>query len=190
MAEHTTMREGEMAEATVARRPTRCAPQAGHRCDEIAQLTQRAAAGDQAAWNELINRYSRLLWSIAGQHRPSPADAADVFQTTWMRLVENIDRIADPERVGAWLATTARRECLRHIRLRARELPAVDDAVFDTPTHEPVETGLLTRERNDALRRAFSGIGDRCQALLRMLAAGNPSRDEELGAAPGMRIGA
>src|SRR4051794_25415750 len=85
------------------------------------ELVQAAVAGDQAAWNELVERFQGLVWATSRSYRLSRADAADVAQTTWLRLVENLNRIHDPERLGAWLATTARRECLRHIRLHGRE---------------------------------------------------------------------
>ena len=104
--------------------------------------------------------------------------------------MENLDRIRDPERLGAWLATTTRHECLRHIRLDARETPAFDELIFERAADQPVETELLTRERSDALRRALGGIGERCQALLRMLAAVSAPSYEEISAALGMPIGA
>ena len=78
-------------------------------------------------------------------------------QTTWLRLVENLDRIKDPERLGAWLATTARRECLRHIRLRGRELQVEDESVFEAPTDGVGWIArIIDRERSDALWRAFA----------------------------------
>jgi RNA polymerase sigma factor (sigma-70 family) len=142
------------------------------------------------AWEAIVDRFSGLVWATARAHRLAPADAADVAQTTWLRLVENLDRIKDPERLGAWLATTARRECLRHIRLRGRELTTGEDALFEAPSEERVEQRLITRERNDALRRAFARISERCQALLRLLAAPEPLSYDEIGSALGMPIGA
>ena len=81
-----------------------------------------------------MDRFEGLVWATTRAYRLPHASAADVTQTTWLRLVENLDRIKDPERLGAWLATTARRECLRHIRLRGRELQVEDDSVFEAPT--------------------------------------------------------
>ncbi|MCL2418573.1 MAG: sigma-70 family RNA polymerase sigma factor [Conexibacteraceae bacterium] len=156
----------------------------------LAELIEAAAKGDEHAWGVIVERFEGLIWATTRAHRLAAAEAADVTQTTWMRLLENLDRIRDPERLGAWLATTARHECLRNIRLRARELPAADEAVFDLMTEQPIETELLTRERSDALRRALAGVGERCQALLRMLAAVTPPSYEEIGAALGMPVGA
>lgn len=177
-----------MAETTTARRPS-CAPRAGHGCDEVARMIGRAAAGDEAAWNELINRYSRLLWAIAAQHRLNPADAADVFQTTWLRLVENVDRIADPERVSAWLATTARRECLRVIQVAARQVPVGDDfPELVAPATDPAAE-LLRAERDAELRQAMSCLRERDEQLLLMLAADGAPGYTEIAETLGMPIG-
>jgi RNA polymerase sigma factor (sigma-70 family) len=157
----------------------------------LADLLSSAQAGDQAAWAAIVDRFSGLVWATTRAHRLSSADASDATQTTWLRLVEHLDRIADPERLGAWLATTARHECLRLIRLRGRELPTDDATLFDTPTDDPPpDRRLLTRERDDVLRRALARIGERCQQLLRMLAAPEPPSYEEIGAALDMPIGA
>ena len=157
---------------------------------DLSDLMQAAAGGEQSAWNEIVERFSGLVWSVARAHRLSQAEAADVSQTVWLRLVENLDRITDPDRLGSWLATVARRECLRSIRLGGRELSVDDDSVFEAPAGETAESALIVRERDDALRRAFTRISERCQALLRMLAASEPPSYEEVSAALGMPIGA
>ncbi|MDQ6778134.1 MAG: sigma-70 family RNA polymerase sigma factor [Actinomycetota bacterium] len=156
----------------------------------LQELIQAASEGDEQAWGVLVDRFEGLVWATTRAHRLSQADAADVTQTTWLRLVENLDRINDPERLGGWLATTARRECLRHLRLRGRELQIDDDSFLEAPSEEAAEDRLIVRERDDALRRAFGRIGERCQALLRMLSVPEPPSYEEIGAALGMPIGA
>ena len=153
-------------------------------------MISAARDGDDAAWGAIVDRFAGLVWATARAHRLAPADAADVAQTTWLRLVENLDRIKDPERLGAWLATTARRECLRHIRLKGREVPTGEDSLFEAPSEDHAEQRLITRERNAALRRAFARISERCQALLRLLAAPEHLSYEEVAAALGMPIGA
>ena len=129
----------------------------GHNRDHasLEALIRAAAGGDEEAWSAIVDRFAGLVWSTARAHRLAPAEAADVAQTTWLRLVENLDRITEPERLGAWLATTARRECLRHIRLQSRELPTGDDALFEAPSDDRAEQRLITRERTAAVRRAF-----------------------------------
>lgn len=153
-------------------------------------LIDAANAGDQAAWEEIVDRFGGLVWATTRAHRLSRAEAADVAQTTWLRLVENLDRIKDPERLGAWLATTARRECLRHIRLRSRELLTGEYELFEAPAEDRGAERLITRERNSALRGALSRISERCQSLLRLLATPDAPSYEEIGAALGMPVGA
>ena len=153
-------------------------------------LVDAARDGDERAWGEIVDRFEGLIWATSRAHRLSSATAADVVQTVWLRLLENLDRIRDPERLGAWLATTTRHECLRHIRLSARETPAFDEAVFERSADQPVEMELLTLERSDALRRALAGVGERCQGLLRLLAAATSPSYEEISAALGIPIGA
>jgi RNA polymerase sigma factor (sigma-70 family) len=149
-----------------------------------------ARDGDEAAWETIVDRFVGLVWATARAHRLSDSDAGDVAQTTWLRLVENLDRIQEPERLGAWLATTARHECLRLIRLRGREMPSDDAGVFDAPSGDQLDSRLLTAERDLALHRALRTIGERCQALLRLLSAPDPPSYDEIGAALGMPIGA
>jgi RNA polymerase sigma factor (sigma-70 family) len=153
-------------------------------------LISAANEGDEAAWAAIVDRFAGLVWATARSHRLAAAEAADVAQTTWLRLVENLDRIKDPERLGAWLATTARRECLRHIRLQSREVTTGEDALFEAPSDDRADQRLIARERNAAVRRAFTRISERCQGLLRMLAAPEPFTYEEISAATGMAIGA
>jgi RNA polymerase sigma factor (sigma-70 family) len=158
---------------------------------EVAELVRAAATGDQEAWNLLVERFSGLLWATVRAHRLNAADGAEVIQTTWLRLVEHLDRIRDPERVGAWLATTARHESLQSIRRGAREVATDDVSVFDgRATHgEELDRGLLARERDVALWSAFANLGDRCKSLLRILMADAPPSYEEVAAALGMPIG-
>jgi DNA-directed RNA polymerase specialized sigma24 family protein len=81
-----------------------------------------AASGDARAWSEIVDEFEGMVWAIARGHRLCPADAADVVQTRWLRFAENLDRLREPARLGAWLATTARRECLRTRRRATRRL--------------------------------------------------------------------
>ena len=97
---------------------------------DIAGLVRGAAAGDRQAWERLVEQYARLIWSITGEFKLAESDAADVAQTTWLRLLEHIDRIEYPDRVGSWLAATARNECLRSLAARKRVVLAQDEEVF------------------------------------------------------------
>ena len=154
------------------------------------QLIRAAAGGDQAAWDEIVNRFTGLVWATARAHRLSRDDAADVAQTTWLRLVENLDRIREPERLGGWLATTARHESLRVIRRGAREQPSDEPDLFAAPSDDMFDRLLVERERDGALWRAFAMLSERCKTLLRLLVADEEPSYEEIGSALGMPIGA
>ena len=147
---------------------------------DVAGAVRRAAAGDKDAWDEIVDSFSGLVWSVANSHRLGPADGAEVVQTTWQRLLEHLDRIREPERLGGWLATTARRESLRMLRLRAREL-ATDDEVTIGRGLEPgptPEEAMLDRDRDRQLWHAFNRLPERCQRLLRLVVLLTPSYAE------------
>lgn len=161
------------------------------RQDDVGPLLAAAALGDSTAWDTLVARFTGLLWATARAHRLSPADAADVVQTTWLRLVENLDRIDDPERLGGWLATTARRECLLVLRRSHREPPVPTDSVFD---HIPdprgsLDSSLLANERDATLWLLFEELPDRCRRLLRILVADSPLTYADIAHALDMPIG-
>lgn len=154
-------------------------------------LVARAGAGNQDAWNELVRRHTNLLWSIARSFRLSPADAADAIQTTWLRLLEHLGKLDDPERLVGWLATTARRECIRLKRLREREQPhSYDEAPLEIPDPSaPLDESLLREESYAALWRAFSRMSGNCQRLLRVLMSSPPPSYDAVSAALQMPIG-
>ena len=157
---------------------------------DVAELVRSASEGDQAAWNTIVDRFNGLLWAIVRAHRLNPSDGAEVAQTTWLRLVENLDRIREPERVGAWLATTTRHECLKFIRRNAREVVTSDVASAEVSSGSSVDRSLLSDERDLALWKAFSALDERCQMLLRILMADIPPSYMEVSAALQMPVGA
>lgn len=148
-----------------------------------------AAAGDYTAWSRLVERFSGLVWSIARAHGLDSVDAADVSQTTWLRLTEHIDRLREPDRVGAWLATTARRESLHARRGASRQVPVDFDFDLVPDDGADVEAGLLREERDSCLWRAFRALAPPCQTLLRVLMADPPPSYAEVSAALGMPVG-
>ena len=138
----------------------------------VAELVQRAASGDAAAWDGLMDQYGRLIWSITRDFKLVESDASDVVQTTWMRLVEHIDRLEHPERVGAWLATTARNECLRTIAARRRLVLVEDHGLEGIAGHEqPVDEALLAAERTQTVREALQMLPHHWQRLMELLMA-------------------
>jgi RNA polymerase sigma factor (sigma-70 family) len=160
------------------------------RTDEaVSRLVGAAAAGDERAWNALVQEFGGLLWAVARAHRLHDADATDVVQATWLRLVQHLGRLHDPARVGAWLATTARRECLRVLRVHGRITPFGEDLPEWESSDRPVMDALLVRERDQALWRSFNRLRERDQALLRLLMADPQPAYDEIAAALDMPIG-
>lgn len=156
-----------------------------------AELVEAARSGAQAAWDTLVQRHGGRIWAVARAHRLSAADAEDVFQVTFLRLVTHLDTIRQPERVGAWLATTARHECLRIIRRAGRAVPTSDDETLDPPdvVARPVDAHMLEAERDVALLAALDRLSEKCRRLLRVLMAEPEPTYEEVGAALDMPIG-
>jgi RNA polymerase sigma factor (sigma-70 family) len=159
--------------------------------ETVAALVLDAAGGSQQAWDGLVARYNRLVWAVARSFRLSEPDAADVVQTTWLRLVEHLDALQQPERVGAWLGTTARREALRVAKVRGQSVERTSDQdLMVVPDGAPsIEESLLTRERDAELYRAVLPLNDRCQRLLRVLSASPPPRYEIVSEAVGLPVG-
>lgn len=106
--------------------------------DETARLLARAAQGDQRAWDELVSEHTRLLWGVARPFRLDSAEANDVVQTTWLRLVGDIDHFEDPGRLVGWLITTARSEALKLLRGEAGRA-GLTDSVIVAPIHAPTD---------------------------------------------------
>ena len=156
----------------------------------MADTVRRAADGDKSAWDALVANFSRMIWGVAHAHRLGPADAGEVVQTTWLRLVENLDRITYPERIGGWLATTARNESLRRLRLRGREVLSDDGGGWDDePDAAPTpEVQLLDRDRDRRVLAAFARLLQRCRTLLQMVVVAAPPY-AEVAAALDMPIG-
>jgi RNA polymerase sigma factor (sigma-70 family) len=162
--------------------------------DDLPALVRAAAAGDQAAWDRLVERFSGLLWSICRSYRLDTSDAADVFQLTWLRLLERLDTIQDPARLPGWLATTCRRECLSFLRRNGRAQPTDDDRVFDHRAGDApgADRPILESDRNAGLWRAFAHLSGQCQRILRVLvvtAEDGPPSYEVAAAALGLPTG-
>lgn len=158
---------------------------------ESAALVAAAAGGDRQSWENLVDGYIGLIWATTRAYRLSDSDAHDVCQITWLRLIENIERLTDPARIGAWLATTARRECLGLLRQSRRVVLLWDwedlDAA-DAHGEEP-DAGILRLEQGEVVREVLEQLSPSCQALMRLLLLDPPPSYEEIGAALDMPIG-
>jgi RNA polymerase sigma factor (sigma-70 family) len=157
---------------------------------EAAELVLRAAQGDRRAWDVIVDRHAGTVWAVARAYGLDTQTAADVSQVTWLRLVEHLGSLRNPERLGAWLATTARRESIRVLKLRGREVSVDESRLENGTSPEPAsDTRLLTAERHAELWRAFASLPDHCQHLLRLLTADPPPSYAEIAAGLGRPIG-
>jgi len=155
---------------------------------DVGDLLRRVIEGDQRAWDELVGRFGGLVWSIARGYRLG-ALTDDVVQTVWLRLAENCDRIRDPERLAAWLATTTRNEALRVSTKQART-----SSVGDLP--ERADPGASSLDEivtdDDTLRHVLHGFAQlpaKDQELLRLLCTVPPLDYATIGAMLGRPIG-
>src|SRR6516225_9780578 len=159
---------------------------------DIALLVRRAAEGDHWAWERLVDQFARLIWSITRDFKLVESDAADVFQATWLRLLEHIDRLEQPAKVGSWLAATARNECLRSMAARKRIMLVQDDVTLNggVAAHEPeIDERLLREERAQAVQDALSRLPWRWRRLVEMLMADPPVPYTEISDRLGLPVG-
>jgi RNA polymerase sigma factor (sigma-70 family) len=161
---------------------------------QLARIVIRAAEGDRVAWESLVERFGGLIWAITRGYRLGHSDAEDVCQATWLRLVEHLHRIRKPERVGAWLATTARRECLQALRNSERQVPMGDSTdiepyVAEAINASSVEDRVIASDEAATLWQAFERIPERWQLLLRVLMSDPSPTYEDVAKVLSMPIG-
>jgi RNA polymerase sigma factor (sigma-70 family) len=158
----------------------------------VSDLVARARSGDRQAWDALVERYAPLIWSICRKHRLGRADADDVGQSVWLRLLDQLDRVREPAALPGWLSTTTRRECLRvlsaaqgpHATIYALDVESLPDQRAGTADQE-----LLAAERHAALRAAFTQLPPNGQQLLALLTADPPMPYADISAQLGIPVG-
>lgn len=151
-------------------------------------LLDLAANGERAAWDALVDRFGQMVWSVARGFRLDEATAKDVSQTVWLRLIENIDRIKDPERLPGWLATTCRRESMRVVARGRRDLPT--EFEFDVEDEGPsLDEMLIDDEESRIIRNAFETLDETCRELLRLMTIEPALSYEEMSELTGRPIG-
>lgn len=169
------------------------------RDDERTDGTLLAACrrGDATAWESLVYRYQRLIYAIPRRAGLDDDQCADVFQRTFALLVEHLGRIDQPDRVRAWLVTTARREAQRARQKAARLLPlpgAEEDEAGGgdaLPDDAPLpDAAILDLEEQHLVRAALAQIDERCRQLLTLLFyRAEPATYDEIAGVVGMPAG-
>lgn len=127
-----------------------------------AQLVARCRTGDQEAWRELVNRFSRYVYAIAVQAFKLPEhDAEDVFQEVFARAYQHLHKLRDDEAIRPWLAQLTRRLCIDRLRAGAHEQP-VDEVL------EPIglDEELVRIDEATGVHEALAALPDNCQEIL------------------------
>jgi RNA polymerase sigma factor (sigma-70 family) len=157
----------------------------------VVALVVRAAGQDEDAWDEIVERYAPLLWSICARFQLGDQDREDVAQTVWMLLVGQLGKLREPAALAGWLAKTTQRECLRVVTAarKSERLGTWLDDSMQFADDAVIEEEILTAERNACLRAAFAELPPRCQQLLAMLLSDPPCSYAEINATLGIPLG-
>jgi RNA polymerase sigma factor (sigma-70 family) len=140
---------------------------------DVAATLRRVIDGDQRAWDEIVEHFGGLVWSIARGYRLG-ALTDDVVQTVWLRLAEYCDRIRDPERLAGWLATTTRNEALRVARKRTDVVSLPEYPERDDRRQLSIDEIVTDHDTQRHVLAAFAKLPEKDQQLLRLLCAVPP----------------
>lgn len=160
--------------------------------DGLSAMVARARDGDQDAWNALVERYLPLVCGMIARGGLRGADAEDVNQTVWLRLVEHLAEIREPQALPGWIATTTRRECLRVLRKQSRLVsvdPQVGTQLETPPSGVELDGELLEVERRQALRDGLAELPADRRTLLLLLLEDPPVPYREVSKRLGIPIG-
>jgi RNA polymerase sigma factor (sigma-70 family) len=155
----------------------------------LTALVSTAVNGDPEAWRLLVTRFAPVVRAAARRHRLSDFDADEVAQRTWLALFQNLSRLNEPEALGAWVSTTARRECLRLLRQSSRELPMAEPPVGASNGETEDEDERIVAERSAALRRALARVPEHQRVLLNALTADPAPSYEQVSRKLGIPVG-
>lgn len=152
--------------------PTSPAPDSARQDDR--ELIAACLSGEHAAWETLISRYQRLIYSIPLKSRLSADDAADIFQSVCLKLFEKLATLREHDKISSWLITTTTRECWRVSASGRREARTGDDNESDSLAEIPAAQPLADEqhemlERQQTVRNAIETLSERCRELLTML---------------------
>jgi RNA polymerase sigma factor (sigma-70 family) len=135
---------------------------------DVGAVVAAALAGDQGAWDDLVDRYAPLIAAVVVGYRMSGADGEDVAQIVWMRLVEHLGELREPRALPKWLIVTTRNECCRSLRAQGRVGPfdPLTEDLEETVDHATPDEPLLLAERCQVVLEAMAELSDRQRAVL------------------------
>mgnify|MGYP001233833384 FL=1 len=150
--------------------------------DELVEMIRAGGATREAAWSDMLRRYTPKMYGVARSFDIDQATAEDLVQTAWLRFLERSDQLRDTSSVGPWLCMIVRNEA-RRLVTRRRTVP-VADGWEARPADMPAPTaGMIATEQAVALRSAFARLGDDCRQLLSLMLADPPLSYDEIAAA-------
>ena len=142
-----------------------------------AELVGACIANDSLSWERLLGRYQRLIYSIPIKARLSTEDAADVFQTVCLKLLESLPSLRQAEKLSSWLITTTTRETWRVSAARKRSNRMLSDSAEDNlesiarvADDKPIaDEQRIAFEREQTVREGVAGLSSRCRELITLL---------------------
>jgi len=144
-----------------------------------ATLIEACLQGEEEAWSVLVERYSRLIYSIPIRFGFPQSVADEIFQETCLALLEGMHTLQNYDRLSSWLMTVSRRSCIRRMRQKP-EVEMDEDWETAVPANEPpLETSLIQLEQEHLIHQALASIDPRCQELLTALFLTQPSPSYE-----------
>ncbi len=152
------------------------------------ELMRIAVAGDSAAWAKVVRRFEPAVAAMVTSYRLQEADARDATQRTWLRMLENHHQIREPEALGGWLKTTARRECLR-ILAEQRRFEALPESAEYADAGTDVERSVVDADQARHLRGLLATLPARSFTLLSSLFQDDPPGYAQLSATTGIPVG-
>jgi RNA polymerase sigma factor (sigma-70 family) len=188
------------AQRPAASSPRTARPTVRRNANDVVGLVNAAVKGEEQAWADLITRYQPLVASIARRHRLSPADAADVSQTVWLKLLDHLHDLREPRALPGWISTVAVNACLDVIASQRRAVP-IDPQVLGRGDEEAaggaghstgdqdLDEAFVRHECRQAIQRGLAELTQAQRTLLLHLVAEPPLPYEEISRRLGIPVG-
>jgi RNA polymerase sigma factor (sigma-70 family) len=150
--------------------------------DELVEMIRKGGPPREAAWSDMLRRYTPKMMGVARSFDIDDATAEDLVQTAWLRFLERSGQLRDTSSVGPWLCMIVRNEA-RRVVTRRRAIPVADGWETRPADTAAPTAALIATEQAVALRSAFARLGDDCRQLLSLMLADPPLSYDEIAAA-------